>query len=225
MSIYPHPYSKTLAFFNMDQEEILDAIHLLRQDFASGYLQINQNEASTDSWTYQKLEQLQLNTLAKRMLKKGEKFGIICQKSNHEEIVPFVLEILGKKVDEETGARLLLLSDKLQAKNQLISFGIFVENTLLGGMLFAKNESQIYYLLGACKEEARKNGGMYLAMNQALNEATKEQKTVHFGGSNISGIRSFYKAFGGIDHYYRVETWDKGPLWLKSLKRLKKMLK
>ena len=89
-----------------------------------------------------------------------------------------------------------------------------------GGIVCLENESQIFYLKGTVAEKVKKNGGMYLALNSAIESADDNGKLFDFGGSRISGVKKFNNNLGGEDVSYYFLEENKGPLWHKLISKI-----
>jgi len=109
-----------------------------------------------------------------------------------------------------------------QEKGLLRTFEIVEGNKGLGGVICIEKNGQLLYSKGACSIEVRNQGGMYAAMNAAIDFANKKNLTFDFGGSRVEGVRRFNHAFGGEDLEYFSYRIDKSPLWFRWVRHLKK---
>ncbi|MGY8927293.1 MAG: hypothetical protein ACKVJC_08360, partial [Flavobacteriales bacterium] len=80
-------------------------------------------------------------------------------------------------------------------------------------------------LKGTVTEEVKKNGGMYLALNSAIETADSNNKVFDFGGSRISGVKKFNSNLGGEDISYYFLEENKAPLWHKVISKIYFLLK
>ena len=86
------------------------------------------------------------------------------------------------------------------------------------------DEHQVLYVKGACPENLKLNGGMYLALNQAIEFASDHGLLFDFGGSNVEGVKRFNHNLGGIDTQYFFHQKDEGPAMFKFARKLKKRI-
>lgn len=230
--IYPPVFGRTIEFFNMKNSEIQTELNKLKNDFKIALIQTELvlNLENKTPIKYQQIEnEIQLNSQAKRMIKKAEKFGINIKTCESKELIHLLKTVLSGKIKTmniSDWKRLYLLCKKLTFDEKIISFGIYnKENRLSGGLIFSVTNEKIYYILGGALETERINGGIYLAMSQAINFALSNSKKIDFGGSKIDSIRQFYLNFGGKDVEYFSYSWDYSPVHLKILRKIYKKLK
>ena len=86
----------------------------------------------------------------------------------------------------------------------------------------AKN--QLLYVKGTVDAETKSKGGMYLALNAAINYAKEKNLKFDFGGSNVEGVKRFNYNLGGVDATYFMHVQNNGPVWFKLAKIIKKRL-
>lgn len=95
-------------------------------------------------------------------------------------------------------------------------------NTCVGGVICIEKNGQLLYSKGASMSNVRDQGGMYAAIDSAINYAKLNDLKFDFGGSRVEGVRRFNHAFGGEDLEYFSYRIDKSPLWFRWVRRLKK---
>lgn len=228
--LYPAFLGRTLEPINLSDEEI-DKIFLeLKREFKIGVINLEQ-QINTKIVCSKKVFQLfnpdlKQNTLSKRMLKKAVEHNLTINEPNCDELLSLVINELKSKVkelDTENQKRLIDFIQKLHENKKLISVGIMnAKNEVDGGLFFFDGKDKITYITGACKNDSRNNGGMYLAMANLIEFAKKNNKKVDFGGSNIESIRRFYLSIGGEDHEYFTYEWNDAPFWFNFLRQIKK---
>lgn len=166
---------------------------------------------------------------AKRMLKKGEKFGFKVSHSKdiqklHGLVVGFLSEKLSFYKSNEA-ERLETLIHAAHKNEKLITLACYHNDQLVGGMFGIKYNGTMLYLKGACSTSATKNGGMYLLMSTLIEESLAENLTFDFGGSRVEGVRHFNTRFNGKDQTYYEYAWNHAPLWYKLLQKIKRWIK
>lgn len=228
--IYPVFLGRGIEFINLSEVEINESLIQVKKEFKTTELNSEielEGFGNTIKRKYQIYSKNHpYNTQCKRMLKKVKQLNFSIQNVSHELLFPIIYDELKEKVKElspENYTRLKNTIVNFFQAGKLISFGIFDEQNLLeGGLFFFEGEQKITYITGACKTLSRKNGGMYLAMDYAIQFALKKEKTIDFGGSNMESIRRFYLSLGGEDQFYFSYSWDKAPFWFKILRKIKK---
>lgn len=170
-----------------------------------------------------------LTSQAKRMLKKAKSKELEMKVShNFEEVYRWVEQELKGKFTGMTEASLPRLKELfVQAKkrNQLITFEVWCEGQCEGGIVCLLKSDQLFYLKGVCSELTKKNGGMYLALQSAIDYAKEHQLLFDFGGSRVEGVRAFNKNLGGVDFFYYFYRIDKSPFWFKWLRNINARIK
>ncbi len=165
-----------------------------------------------------------LGSQAKRSLKKAEKNKLrIKVTKDYTSILGIVNRELNGKFEGLNDKSLDLLSKLIANANQLKRIIVFqIEND--GGIICLKNKEQLIYLKGAVSESIKKNGGMYLALNESIEYTEKEGLYFDFGGSRMQGVRKFNHNLGGIDAFYYNFNSNNLPFWYTFLKILKRRL-
>lgn len=110
-------------------------------------------------------------------------------------------------------------------RKRLKIFEIKKGNRCVGGVICIQKNDLLLYSKGACEAESRDEGGMYAAIDEAIQYANEGNLTFDFGGSRVEGVRRFNLAFGGEDAEYYSYQLDKSPLWFRWMRKLKKRLR
>ncbi|MES2590095.1 MAG: hypothetical protein V4622_14035 [Bacteroidota bacterium] len=228
--IYPPIFGKYFEFLGLNKFETEELFKQIKKDFLVGVfnsLEKFKDENSTHR-RFQVLEQdYKFNTLANRMLKKAEANEYKITDTSFCKILAIIKNDLLPKIEnleKNTANNLEKLLTNLDSENLLISKGIYSQNQLLGGLLFCKSNHEILYITGVCKEYPRKNGAMYLCMNEVIQQL-KVNEVLNFGGSEIESIRRFYLNLGGVDAFYYETSWDNSPFWFKLIRFLSKKIR
>jgi hypothetical protein len=226
--LYPPIFGRTIDFINMDQNEIMDYIEILKNEFIIGNIQTETKiEYGFTVKKYQYLHSVNLNTLAKRMIKKGNLSFVASDVIRLSDVTLLIKKELHGKTHElnlENLNKLTVMCKEAERCNNLKLFGAYDKQKLVSGLIFIKNSDTLFYVLGAGETKAKKNGSMYLAMHEAINYGIKNEFKIDFGGSNLDGIRRFYKSFGGKDNNYYCFEWNRAPFWFKFLRFVKRKL-
>lgn len=173
--------------------------------------------------------ELTLKDQAKRKLKLAEKADYVLKRNcPTNELTKIITQELGKKLSlyhSRAMQRFKRLLQEAEKRNQLISFGLYKGDQLLGGVFALKNDTHFFFLKGACRPEVNKNGGMYQLMYKLIQEAHHYNMVFDFGGSNVDGVRFFNTRFGAKDRYYFKHDWNFSPVWYKIVLQLNKTYK
>lgn len=96
------------------------------------------------------------------------------------------------------------------------------QDKIVGAGFFLFDKKRVTYLKGAAIEEDKKNGAMYVLMDQAMQRYAFKFKTFDFGGSEITSVATFYHKFGAADRLYYDYAVSDLPYWFKALKKIKR---
>ena len=161
-----------------------------------------------------------------RMLNKSKRAGYeVLETENWATVFEILYTQLNGKFSGMTDTSLQRLKKAYadsQEKGLLRTFEILEGEKGLGGVICIEKNGQLLYSKGACSVEVRDQGGMYAAINAAIDFANKRNLIFDFGGSRVEGVRRFNHAFGGVDLEYFSYRIDKSPLWFRWVRRLKK---
>lgn len=162
------------------------------------------------------------NQQASRMLKKAVVFEV-GQEIAFAPLLKLLKEELSPRVTTIDDRSLGLLEDLLKvfSADKLIQLNLFESGEWKGGIWLLNSNGRLLYLKGTVRESAKKKGGMYRLMNEAIQLAWKENLLFDFGGSNVEGVRRFNLNWGSMDVFYYRLHWNNAPLWWKMIKYLR----
>ncbi len=165
-----------------------------------------------------------LSSQAKRSLKKAEKSGLVLTNNEHytEVFSAIQQELEGKfqGVDADRLNRLEALFSNAQKVGVLKVFEV-TDGKETGGIVCLVKNDQVLYVKGACPENLKRNGGMYLALNSAIAFAQSRNAEFDFGGSNVEGVKRFNTNLGGVDTNYYYHEANHGPFWFQWARKIK----
>ncbi|GAB5417957.1 MAG: hypothetical protein Crog4KO_14100 [Crocinitomicaceae bacterium] len=165
-----------------------------------------------------------LSSQAKRSLKKAEKSKIVLtENESYAEVFSAIQKELEGKfqgVDADRLSRLETLFANAQKEGMLKVFEV-TDGQEAGGIVCLVNHDQVLYLKGACPENLKRNGGMYLALNCAIEFAQSHNAVFDFGGSNVEGVKRFNTNLGGVDKKYYYHEANDAPFWFQWARKIK----
>lgn len=168
--------------------------------------------------------QRKLSSQAKRSLKKATNSGVEVTGSTSFELVFKAIEQelqdKFKGVDAERLKRLKNLFVAAESQSYIKVFEVS-GGSETGGIVCLQNETELLYVKGACPENLKKIGGMYTALNAAIEFAKENDLRFDFGGSNIEGVQRFNKNLGGADQSYYFHEENNAPIWFKWARKMK----
>lgn len=169
-------------------------------------------------------ENRKISSQAKRSLKKAKNSLVrLTYSSSYGAIVEAIqLELKDKfkGVDAARIQRLIQLFAVAEEQGFIKVFEVS-DDVETGGIVCLEDDVQVLYLKGACPENLKKNGGMYLALNAGIEYAQSQGKRFDFGGSNVPGVRKFNMNLGGVDQTYYFNEVNNGPVWFNWARKLK----
>ncbi len=167
----------------------------------------------------------QFSSQAKRSLKKALKNGLEIQfSSEYNSVISIVSKELNNKfegINEKSLAALGKLFENAKNENCTRVFHFGKE----GGIVCLEKKGQLLYLKGTVSPDFKKNGGMYMALNSAIQYAKGKGLDFDFGGSQIDGVKRFNHNLGGKDEIYYRYLKEDYPFWYRLLKKVKRRLK
>jgi hypothetical protein len=170
---------------------------------------------------YLESNEIHLNSLAKRSLKKALVFTTDIQ-TNAPQLMPLIANELATRVKSLNAFTLPKLSNLVASfkDNGLLQIDLLEENSWCGGLWLIESNEKVLYLKGTVQQEAMKKGGMYRLIFDAINYAHSVGKSFDFGGSNVENVARFNANFGAKSIKYARITWNNAPFWWKILKKL-----
>lgn len=169
-------------------------------------------------------ENRKLSSQAKRSLKKAKNTDVVLtDNENYDSIFLAIQQELEGKfqgVNAERLQRLEKLFTNAQENGVLKVFEV-TDGKETGGIVCLESETQVLYLKGACPENLKRNGGMYMALNAAIEYAQSKNSIFDFGGSNVEGVKRFNTNLGGSDQAYYFHEVNKAPFWFQWARKIK----
>lgn len=160
-----------------------------------------------------------------RMLNKAKRFELeIVESTNWKPVFEFIESELGGKFSGMTPVslnRLKIAYASAEQQKMLRVFEIKKGEQRLGGIICLESTNQLLYSKGASMEDAKENGGMYAAIDAAIQRSSTTKKQFDFGGSRVEGVRRFNTSFGGTDLEYFAYRIDRSPRWFQFLRAIK----
>lgn len=147
----------------------------------------------------------------KRNIKKAEKAEIeINQNVTGEQLISLFKNNRGKDLNFlETGYPKLnqIITESLKRKEgELFAAYTKENNELCGAAFFLHSGKKRIFLFSGNTEKAKKNGAMFLIIDNYIKQNSDKDLILDFEGSNNEGIARFYKGFGAeIQHYLHVK--------------------
>lgn len=159
-----------------------------------------------------------------RMLNKAKRFELeVMRSTDWQRVFAFIESELGGKFSGMTSISLERLKKAYSAaeqKNAIQVVEIRKNSECVGGIICLESDTQLLYSKGATVDASKENGGMYAAIDAAIQVATETNKQFDFGGSRVEGVRRFNTSFGGADLEYFSYRIDKSPLWFRLLREI-----
>ena len=186
---------------------------------------------TTEELTYQVIEDFEtrkLSSQAKRSLKKAEKEQItVSTHADYHTVMHAIFSELEGKFTGVDTERLKALEQLFEAGKKQGKIKVFeVKGSQeSGGVVCLYDKRQVLYLKGACPENLKRNGGMYLALQTAIEFASENKVRFDFGGSNVEGVRRFNYNLGGQDRVYYYHPVNEGPFWFHWARKLNRAVR
>lgn len=226
--LYTPIFVRYIEWFG-SKKDWLKANAIIRSRF--NQIELNLKEPVLGNWTKEYMFQVidtsderTIRSQAKRSINKALKNELTIEQSNEYrsvyDVIRSELESKIQGLDTSAIERLEELLNNAKENNMLMSYMVS-DGNIQGGILCIENKSSILYLKGAVADKVKKNGGMYLAMDQAIKDAVGQELQFDFGGSRVEGVRTFNHNLGGKDAVYYAYEINKGPKWFNFARRLK----
>jgi hypothetical protein len=159
---------------------------------------------------------------AERNLQKASRQSLHWQEGREEEAIDLFRNLIQYPgaPNEKTMDRFKTLFQQFSCTQQAFARCICNDdNKILAAMVGLKDGRRIYNLLNITTAEGRKKSANYFLFENLLKEWSGSQLLFDLEGSELPGVESFYRHWGGIwENYYHVHL-NRLPLpirWLKS---------
>jgi hypothetical protein len=157
-------------------------------------------------------------------LRKAIKEDLVYKKgTDYKKAIAFYKEIYASrfaKTTEEDYNRFENLCTHLsQTDHVIVRSVVNSADELLAIALFLNDGHRIYNMMNTTLDKGRKTEANHFLFDQVLEEFAGSKLIFDFEGSDIPGVKSFYKKFGAIDQpYYSLHFNKLSPLirWIKK---------
>jgi len=155
-------------------------------------------------------------------LSKAAKNSLQYERGNVDEAIGLFRELYKEKIqgitalDYDNFYRLCYLKEK---ENNLIVRKISSDKNILSISLLMKDKFRIYNLISCTTQQGRKALAGHFLYDSLIKEYSQTGLIFDFEGSDIPGIKHFYKIFGAIEQPYSQIHFNRLPYLLQLFKR------
>lgn len=183
----------------------------------------NQNYELKLSETYQNLvSKFSVNT--KRNIQKALKNNLsLSNNCSLQQIITLFQNDKAKQLSSFKKSSLSTLKKlyrNVPGDSKKILLGAFnQQNQLIAGCFLIQYQNKITFLFSGNSQEGKKNGAMFLLINQLIKENAENNYILDFEGSNHEGLAKFYKSFGAVNIPYTSFRYNNLPLPIRWIKK------
>jgi len=231
---YKVPFIQQLGVFGkiLTDENITSCIKLMLRSFRYGdysfnYLnKVNDGKRSSNymlslASNYRSTSLFYSDKL-KSDLSKAGKNGLGYQSGNTDEAIDLFRELYAEKTrgitatDYDNFYRLCNLKER---ENNLIVRKISLDKNILAISLLMKDKLRVYNLISCTTQKGRNVLAGHFLHDSLIKEYSQTGLIFDFEGSDIPGIKHFYKSFGAIEQPYSKIHFNRLPYLLQLFKR------
>lgn len=156
-------------------------------------------------------------------LKKAAKEKFKYDKTDHSTAVDLYKELYHSRMQnilKRDFTNFKKLCNYLEKRNQVIVRKVTnKENETLAIALLLTDEQRLYNIMNSSTAAGRKTEANHFLFDNIFKEFAGSNLVFDFEGSDIPGVKSFYKKFGGVNQPYYWLHFNKLPFPLNKLKR------
>lgn len=154
---------------------------------------------------------------------RSQKRGLLYKEGSIEEAMEIFLQLYQRRTPHISKAicnQFSLLANLLSQRQQCLARKIITpDNDTIAVVLLLKDERRIYNIINGIPAAGRETGANYFLFYEVLKEFQESRLIFDFEGSDIPGVRSFYKKFGAVNQPYRSLHFNDLPLPVRWLKK------
>ncbi|MBN2668539.1 MAG: GNAT family N-acetyltransferase [Bacteroidales bacterium] len=98
------------------------------------------------------------------------------------------------------------LMDNAHKHNALMVQSAWKNDSLLAMVVWIKQSGRMLYLIAASNSEGNELRANFLLVDQTIKQTENQNITIDFEGSNIEGVKRFYKGFGAKEQNYSSQS-------------------
>lgn len=155
-------------------------------------------------------------------IKRAENAGLLYQDGDIDEAVDVFRELYSERFGEfeEPFQRLWKLCGYLSESGNLVVRSVRKPNgELLAAALLPKDGRRVYNILNSTSPEGKRVEANYFLLSQIWKEFERSGLLFDFEGSDIPGVREFYRKFGAVNQPYLRLGFNRLPWPIKFLKK------
>lgn len=135
-------------------------------------------------------------------------------------LFPFFIKSSAKliqsgKLNVETFRRVV---DAVTRNNAGIAFGAFSENKLISAVFLTEFQNRLTLLLSSTNKKGYKLRANSFLISELIKKYAGTRFILDFEGSEIPGVKDFYKSFGAMEEYYYF--YRKENKWVQRVKKI-----
>lgn len=215
--IYPPFFAQQLGLFSSNENYNVDKfLRIIRKEyrFAEFYLnhtnqgrslRVKNNQILRLDKSYQELHS-DYRSNHQRNIKRNKAKIRIEEGTAVLPIIELFRNDRGKNVKTLKGVHYKMFEKTcsvVQEKGKLLVLNAFNENNnLLVGAVFFIHQNRITFMFSGNSEEGKKRTALFILLDNLIKEYANTKYVLDFEGSNIAGVRRFYKGFGAVDEQY-----------------------
>ncbi len=188
-------------------------VKIIKQYFPKGYLQTNYIDVP-----YKKRLNLILNlnqsfeAIRKKYSSSVRKnirkhYVNIKESKDIKKLYEFYHKNLSKKFTPPPRSVALALFQQAIELNQGFILSAFEQENMVASVFFLRTPSRIIFLFGSSNQQGRKTYAMHTILNFVFERYSNSDITFDFEGSELSGVKAFFKSFGAVEQPYGKYIW------------------
>ena len=214
---YHVPFVQQLGVFgkNFTTEQVQIFIQCLKQrykygDYSFNYLNQTKDASQHNNYIlllsskYSVIREFYLSH-AEKNLNKAKQFSLQYEEGNAEETINEFRKLYTDRVKQVTAQHyknFTALCNYIQNKNNLIVRKITNNSELLASVLLMKDERRYYNLMMTSTSEGRRQCAGAFLYDALIQEFSHNGIILDFEGSDLQGVKFFYKGFGAVNQPY-----------------------
>jgi len=120
----------------------------------------------------------------------------VSDKVDVEEVIKMKKQVMNHNIKSKSFRVLSELMKEVLLRKAGISYGVYLDNEIIGSAFFLSLNNRIIHLFSSCTEVGKINGAIPYLFDSIIRGNESKDLVFDFEGSMIPGVQRFFKSFG-----------------------------
>lgn len=168
----------------------------------------------------------QFSKSLRKRIRKSQEYYRISESTDIDYLVDYYKEEMDSRVGlKEDQYKVAIQLFEYLLDNELGKIYLATKGNDIDGVLFVMTyQHRIINLFGTSNQQGKKCFAMHCILNHIILSNSNRDLILDFEGSDLKGVKEFYKSFGPREFLYPEYFEDRLPFWFRMIRKAKNMI-